>query len=432
MKLFYFSQHFAPIFNPDDELYNTKEKRFAYVLSCIRKAKYEEDEKFTQTYIAEQINLSGNRTISEWESAIKLPSSEQLMKLIKILELDSDDGQYLYNLAYGYPQIGEFTDEELTEIRKEFNTDYSNYNAPAYVLDHYLNILDANIVARGLLQSPLKDNSHILELTFDWFSGLISKFSKEDWKNLVPFLIGSFRYQTSHLRHTEQYMRLLYRLGFKLISNFYVEWNKEYNIINMGEEERLITLNGQNFFFKYKDSKRKGILTSRIVYYEPVLKEKPQTNVTKVFISYSHNENDKKVLSELLPHLGRIEKFDGKLIYDEQIKTGDDWDQWIKNELTEYKIIIMLVSASFLDSEYITKIEVDTALKRQQSDGTVIFPIIISDCNWEIEDWLFKAQHLPKNGKTILGDYKQHGDREKIYKEISGYLIDEVKQYHKN
>lgn len=111
----------------------------------------------------------------------------------------------------------------------------------------------------------------------------------------------------------------------------------------------------------------------------------------KVFIAYSHQ--DKKYLQDdsLLSYLKGLEG-DGEVEFwsDERITTGDLWDDEIKAKIRESQIALLLISQAFLNSQYIKKVEISQFLRQRKTEGMVLFPIILSPCEWERHDWLEK------------------------------------------
>jgi len=128
----------------------------------------------------------------------------------------------------------------------------------------------------------------------------------------------------------------------------------------------------------------------------------------KLFISYAHK--DEAFKDELEVHLsilrknGQIETWD-----DRQIRAGEEWDQSIKNNLVDAEIILFLVSADFLASNYINDIEIAKAIERHDKEECKIIPVIIRRCQWRDSD-LAKFQALPTDGKSIAeyGNDRDH------------------------
>ena len=112
----------------------------------------------------------------------------------------------------------------------------------------------------------------------------------------------------------------------------------------------------------------------------------------KVFISYSHDDIEyRRELQKYLITLKRENLIE--IWQDEMIQVGSDWDETIRKNLKEADIIILLISQSFIASDYIYRVELQEALTKHQEKNT-IFPILIKDCDY---------QHLATslNGKTI-------------------------------
>jgi internalin A len=120
----------------------------------------------------------------------------------------------------------------------------------------------------------------------------------------------------------------------------------------------------------------------------------------RVFFSYS--KTDALYLQEFKKHLktmernGTIEPWD-----DTKIRPGEEWDEAIKRELGQAKVIFLLVSVDFLATNYIWEVELEEAMRRHVEREATVIPIKIRDCNWG--DTAFgKLQGLPrKNG--IIG-----------------------------
>jgi TIR domain len=120
---------------------------------------------------------------------------------------------------------------------------------------------------------------------------------------------------------------------------------------------------------------------------------------TTVFISYSHKDEKYRVNLEehlkILQRLGMITTWT-----DRMINPGDDWKTAINDNLNNSGIILLLISSSFMASEYCYGIEMKTALERDEKDEAIAIPVILRDCLWQIGPFA-KLQALPKDGKPI-------------------------------
>ena len=66
-----------------------------------------------------------------------------------------------------------------------------------------------------------------------------------------------------------------------------------------------------------------------------------------------------------------------------KLEAGDEWDHKIRKELEEADIILFLVSADFLATDYIWDVEIKRAAERSQEGTAIVVPIIIRSCIWE-------------------------------------------------
>ena len=116
----------------------------------------------------------------------------------------------------------------------------------------------------------------------------------------------------------------------------------------------------------------------------------------KTFIIYSRA--DAQLKDELLTHLHPFVeyKFIEKWV-DTDLLPGEDWEKRIEDELEAAHLVIMLVSADALSSEFIRKKELKTALEKKRAGTARVIPILVRDCYWEMHPDLSEIQLLPKD-----------------------------------
>lgn len=118
-----------------------------------------------------------------------------------------------------------------------------------------------------------------------------------------------------------------------------------------------------------------------------------------VFFSYSHKDEDLR--DELATHLSMLKR--KNIIedwHDRQITAGSDWANAISANLDTADIVLLLVSANFLASDYCYDKEMTRAMERNASGVAIVIPIILKPCDWH--DAPFgKLQALPKNTKPV-------------------------------
>ena len=129
----------------------------------------------------------------------------------------------------------------------------------------------------------------------------------------------------------------------------------------------------------------------------------------KIFLSYAHaDESFKNEIYKHLSPLKRSEKI--KMWSDKELLPGSSFNDEIKEKLKQSDIIILLISADFIDSDYCYEIEMQNAIIRAEKEECYVVPVIVRDCLWK-DTPLKDILALPKNGKSING----YEDRDKAY-----------------
>jgi TIR domain/Effector-associated domain 2 len=123
------------------------------------------------------------------------------------------------------------------------------------------------------------------------------------------------------------------------------------------------------------------------------------TDPIQVFFSYSHKDEDLR--DELSTHLAIMKR--QHVIsewHDRQLRPGDEWQESIDERINKAQVILLLISANFLASDYCHEIEMKRALERHENREAVVIPIILRPCDWK--GALFgKLQALPKDAKPV-------------------------------
>ncbi len=118
-----------------------------------------------------------------------------------------------------------------------------------------------------------------------------------------------------------------------------------------------------------------------------------------IFISYSHK--DERFLSELSTHLQWLKRQDKiALWHDRVIEAGAEWELELRHQLESSQIILLLISADFLASDYCYSFEMKLALERHQAGTAMVIPIILRACDWQRSPFS-KLQALPKDAKPV-------------------------------
>jgi internalin A len=93
---------------------------------------------------------------------------------------------------------------------------------------------------------------------------------------------------------------------------------------------------------------------------------------------------------------------------DRQIRAGENFGEEINENIERADIIILLVSAYFIDSDYCYKKELARALARHKKREARVIPVIVRDANWKAIPRLKGLEALPKNGKPVTNWPKLH------------------------
>jgi hypothetical protein len=119
----------------------------------------------------------------------------------------------------------------------------------------------------------------------------------------------------------------------------------------------------------------------------------------EIFFSYSHK--DEELLNKLLEHLANLEwQRMIKPWTDRKIDAGQEWADKIDEHLNTSKIILLLVSPSFMKSRYCYDVEVRRAMDRHAAQEACVIPVILRPCDWK--DTPFeKIQALPLNAMPV-------------------------------
>ena len=82
------------------------------------------------------------------------------------------------------------------------------------------------------------------------------------------------------------------------------------------------------------------------------------------------------------------------------LAAGEEWSDQIDSHLNTADIILLLVSADFIASDYCYENEMKRAMERHESGDAIVIPVILRPVDWSNAPFA-KLQALPKNGKAI-------------------------------
>jgi hypothetical protein len=154
--------------------------------------------------------------------------------------------------------------------------------------------------------------------------------------------------------------------------------------------------------------------------------EEAQKNVIHLFYSYAHS--DISLRNELEKHLSLLRQ-QGHIAqwYDRDISAGMGWRDQINSNLERADIVLLLISADFLASEYCYSSEMKHALKRHDAGSARVIPVLLRPVDWQEAPFAL-LQMLPRNGKAIT-TWK---NRDLAFEEIAIDIRAVVTELHKN
>ena len=125
------------------------------------------------------------------------------------------------------------------------------------------------------------------------------------------------------------------------------------------------------------------------------------TDQPKVRLFYSYSHKDEYYRNKLETHLKILERT-GKISswHDRNIDAGDDGTSTIDENLERADIILLIVSADFIASDYCWEKEMARALERGKAGEATVIPIIVRDVNWKGAPFA-ELQALPKDAKAV-------------------------------
>ena len=134
----------------------------------------------------------------------------------------------------------------------------------------------------------------------------------------------------------------------------------------------------------------------------------------EVFYSYAHE--DEELVKELRKHLS-ILKRQGVIRdwYDREITAGTDWKGQLDQHLNSSGVILLVISADFLASDYCYDVEMTRALERHNQDEARVIPVLLR----KVDGWqgapFGKIQSLPTDGKPVTS----WNDRDEAFADVA-------------
>ena len=144
--------------------------------------------------------------------------------------------------------------------------------------------------------------------------------------------------------------------------------------------------------------------------------------MARVFFSYSHADEALRDQLEtqlaMLRRQGFIETW-----HDRRIGAGEEIDREIDDHIMQDEIILLLISADFLASDYCYDREMRHAMSRHEAGDAIVIPVILRACDWHPAPF-GKLNATPPDGKPIT----QWPDRDQAFLEVARAIREAVER----
>ncbi|MCX5654704.1 MAG: toll/interleukin-1 receptor domain-containing protein [Planctomycetota bacterium] len=133
----------------------------------------------------------------------------------------------------------------------------------------------------------------------------------------------------------------------------------------------------------------------------------------RLFYCYSHK--DEYLRNQLETHLKLLERQNLILPWhDRKISGGKGWEGQIDENLEQADIILLLISADFLASNYCYDVEMTCAIERHDLGEARVIPVILRDVVWTSAPF-GKLQALPMDGRPV----RKWPDRDTAWRNVA-------------
>lgn len=137
----------------------------------------------------------------------------------------------------------------------------------------------------------------------------------------------------------------------------------------------------------------------------------------KVFFSYS--PNDERLKKELENHLAPLKHRGDINTWDEQrILAGDEKKKEIAAQFESANLILLLLSPSFMASDYCYTVEMPRALEKRESGEAKVIPIRLKAVDLRMTPFQ-GLQVIPKDGNAIEGRFNRNKVLKQVVEEVA-------------
>ncbi len=149
-----------------------------------------------------------------------------------------------------------------------------------------------------------------------------------------------------------------------------------------------------------------------------------ETVPIKIFYCYAHE--DKDLRDRIDKHLSVLKRL-GHIVgwYDREIQAGTEWEHEIEANLSTANLILLLVSADFVASDYCYGVEMTKALELHRAGQARVLPILLRSVDWQDAPFA-TLQMLPTGAKPIM----QWKDQDEALEDVAKGIRNVVSSLH--
>ena len=155
---------------------------------------------------------------------------------------------------------------------------------------------------------------------------------------------------------------------------------------------------------------------------EYLMSSNSQQNRIRIFYCYSHIDEEYRIQLEkhlsILRRHGIIEDW-----HDRKIGAGREWEGEIDENLNAARIILLLISADFIASDYCYDVEMKRAMERHEAGDARVIPIMLRSVDWKGAPFA-KLQALPQGAKAVT----QWDDPDEAFTDIAKGIRNAVEE----
>ena len=339
-----------------------------------------------------------------------------------------------FELCIRFPEDEErFLVPELLDKQEPASTGWASSDALGFEY-HYATIVPQGLLPRFIVRTSALSVNHAR-----WRSGVVLEFKENVAVVKADPLARVVRIQVRGPMAGRRTLLAVIRSDFEHIHRSYGIQPKEMTPIE-GRPGALVS------YDKLLVLERRGVETLQEVYGDEIL----QLNVkalldgvdlegvrpvrtdpdrrqgaVEAFISFSHK--DEALRAELDTHLKLLRRLAILDTWSDRcITAGDDWKGQIHDAMERANLILFLVSADFIASDYCWDVEMKRALARAEDGAAVIVPIIVRTCLWK-EAPFARFQALPENGKAVTAGTARSA-KDRAWTNVAEGIADKAKQ----